>query len=233
MIIGKGLIASRFESNEDYHLLSDKPIIFASGVSNSAETDEKAYNRERQLLYDILSCQPAEKLIYFSTISVYDPSLEGSKYIQHKIELERYIQENHHNHLIIRTSNIVGKGGNPHTLVNYFVNAVLEGKPIKIWKNATRNILDIDDLVKIVLFLLHMNKSGTHDIYFPLSYTALALVETIGIHTGIFPKYELINKGADYIPSATRELTGYFKFNDIAVNYSYFEKIMAKYWPNP
>jgi len=46
MVIGHGFLAKRFESYQN----NDRFIIFASGVSNSKNTQDSDYNRERELL---------------------------------------------------------------------------------------------------------------------------------------------------------------------------------------
>ena len=61
MVIGNGLIASAFERYKN----NDDIIIFASGVSNSQETSELAFNREINLMKRYLNLD--KKLIYFST----------------------------------------------------------------------------------------------------------------------------------------------------------------------
>ena len=50
MIIGNGLLASSFNKIE----LENNILIFASGVSNSKEQDHSKYEKELNLLKDIL-----------------------------------------------------------------------------------------------------------------------------------------------------------------------------------
>ena len=61
MIIGHGDIAS---------VLADKEgmCYFASGVSNSAETDEKKYKREKDLL---LGQDKRLHMVYFGSLSIF------------------------------------------------------------------------------------------------------------------------------------------------------------------
>ena len=89
MIVGNGMIATAFK-NIDYDL-SDY-ILFASGVSNSKCRDFGEFNREFLTLKNTLDNN--KTLIYFSTSSVFDPSLQNSEYVKHKLILEKYIQEN-------------------------------------------------------------------------------------------------------------------------------------------
>ena len=62
MIVGNGLIANLFK-NED----RENVVFFASGVSNSLETEKSAFLREENLLRKHLTENPEEIFIYFST----------------------------------------------------------------------------------------------------------------------------------------------------------------------
>ena len=64
MIVGNGLIANLFREND-----SENVVFFASGVSNSLETDKSAFLREENLLRKTLEENPEKIFIYFSTVS--------------------------------------------------------------------------------------------------------------------------------------------------------------------
>ena len=119
MIIGNGLIAQSFRPHFDKY--EDTVILFASGVSNSKLTLESEYVREQLLLKDALKLN--KLLVYFSTCSIFDPTLQDSKYIQHKLAMESLIEKND-KHLIVRLPNVVGKIGNPNTMYNFFINQI-------------------------------------------------------------------------------------------------------------
>lgn len=110
MVIGNGLLAKTFET---YHASNDV-LIFASGVSNSKETNPEAFKRELALLKATIQNYPKAKLVYFSTASITDASVNTSAYVQHKIALENYIKSTTTNYLILRVSNVVGVNGNPN-----------------------------------------------------------------------------------------------------------------------
>ena len=65
MIVGDGLIARAFK---DSKLNYDDYIIFASGVSNSNETNINEFIREKKLLINILNQYPEKKIIYFNSV---------------------------------------------------------------------------------------------------------------------------------------------------------------------
>jgi nucleoside-diphosphate-sugar epimerase len=155
MIIGNGLMAKAFS---DYKY-NKSILIFASGVSNSLETRDSEFEREFELLKNTIQKYPRCKLVYFSTISIEDPSVKKRPYIQHKINIENYIIKNVKSYLICRVSNVVGKGGNEHTIMNYLVDGIKSNNQINVWNKAERNIIDIDDVKFIVDSLL-----GSHCI---------------------------------------------------------------------
>ena len=142
MVVGSGLIARAFHSFVD----DENIIIFASGVSNSLETDEKCFVREKNLINATTKANPNKKLIYFSTCSIDDQTVNSRPYVQHKKSMEDFIAVISNNYIIFRLSNIVGNGGNKNTIFNYLVSSIKENKAVDIWKNASRNLLDVTDL---------------------------------------------------------------------------------------
>lgn len=146
MIIGKGLIASQFLDVD-----RDDVIFFASGVSNSSERRKEEFLREQNLINQTLDHYPNELFVYFSTCSIYDSSKYDSPYVLHKLHMEEIIKQNSKNYLILRISNAVGKGGNPNLLMNYLFHQINENNELVIHKNATRNLIDVEDVKNITL----------------------------------------------------------------------------------
>ena len=141
MVVGSGLLGSNmslFDNNEDI-------LIFASGVSNSKETNENEYMREFNLLKTFIGTK--KKLIYFSTCSVLYECLHQSKYIIHKKFIEEFIKNNFQNYIIFRLPNVVGNTNNKHTSFNFFKNNLLNNLPINVERNSTRYFIDVDDVV--------------------------------------------------------------------------------------
>lgn len=149
MVIGNGLLARAFEHYKD----DDQIIIFASGVSNSKETDEVAYDREHELIQTM----PKDKLIvYFSTCSMYDRS--NSRYIRHKMHMERMAQWQSPRSIIFRLPNVVGPTDNPHTFFNYFKNKILSGDDINVQFMATRHLIDIKDVSDLCTLIIEKER---------------------------------------------------------------------------
>ena len=143
MVIGNGLMARAFESYQ----ANNNVVIFASGVSNSTTNNFLEYNREFNLLKDIVTKYAHCTIVYFSTLSVLDNSVKNNYYVQHKLQMELYIAQHAGRYLIFRISNVVGITSNRHTIINYLVTAVLTNSPLEIWQKAQRNIIKVKDVV--------------------------------------------------------------------------------------
>lgn len=105
MIIGSGDLAQVLPNRDDL-------LFFASGVSDSRETDEKEFQREINLL---ARQDRNARLVYFSSLAVFSGD---NRYVRHKIGMEQTIRKFCRRYCIIRLGNI-DWGTNPHTLINY------------------------------------------------------------------------------------------------------------------
>lgn len=131
MIVGNGNIA---------RILNDREgaIFFASGVSNSGETDHKAFEREYLLLLD----QPRDKcLFYFSSIQLFE---KETPYFTHKMIMETMVDDIWENYNIIRIGNI-DFDTNPNTFINFLRNKIAKGEPVEI-KDEYRYMISKEDL---------------------------------------------------------------------------------------
>ena len=132
MIIGSGDVASVLPKR-------NKKMFFASGVSNSLETRESEFQREKNLL---LRQNRKAHLVYFSSLAV----LHGdNRYVRHKREMEKLIKQEFPLYTIMRLGNITW-GTNPHTIINFFRARIKKGLPLKI-QNTYRYIIDKDEFL--------------------------------------------------------------------------------------
>src|SRR5438309_1280420 len=130
MIIGKGDIAGVLPNKKNR-------LFFASGVSNSGETRESEYRREKNLL---LKQNRQSHLVYFSSLAVF---YGNNRYVQHKREMEEIIKREFPLYTIMRIGNITW-GTNPHTIINFFRAQLKKGKPLKI-QETYRYVIDKDE----------------------------------------------------------------------------------------
>ena len=122
-------------------VLTDKEGVnfFARGVSNSQETDESEYERERSILLQ----QPRDqRLVYFGSLSIF---YNDNRYTQHKLEMEEIVKENFPQYCIVRLGNI-SWGTNPHTLINHFRHKVQMEEPVQI-RDEYRYVVDQDEFL--------------------------------------------------------------------------------------
>jgi len=186
MILGRGLIATAFQNS-----VFDSPlyVVFASGVSNSTESDPKAYARELALLDSSIAKNTT--ILYFSTTSIFDPSKKDTPYIHHKLMIEKRIQEKADSFIIVRLPILVGRTDNPHTLINFMVSAIREQRPVELHTLACRQLLDIDDLVPLLApyafdpkIREFINIPGSQKITVPVLISKMEeILLTIGVFT--------------------------------------------------
>jgi nucleoside-diphosphate-sugar epimerase len=226
MVIGNGMVARRFNEYAN----DDRFLIFASGVSNSKTTDVGAYNREKQLLEQAIMSNPGKIIVYFSTCSIYDPSENNSIYVRHKQALENYIITSGVDYYIFRTANLVGPSGNPSNIFTFFLNSIKHNIPFKVWANATRNLIDVDDFYDIVHSILNSNiyLNSIVNIANPRSYAVPYIVESMESFLGKKALYDTIDKGAGFDIDTTQIQPVIEKLN-ISFDDAYLCQLLRKY----
>lgn len=196
MVIGNGLLATRFGSYKD----NDRYLVFAAGVSNSKSKDPEDYAREIEFLQNCLDKHPDLIFVYFSTCSVYDPEEQNSVYVKHKLAVEKLIESKQASYIIFRVSNVVAHSRNPNTLLNYFVYHIKNRINFDLWVNACRNIIDLDDVFTIADLILQENKQVNRviNIANPLNQKVTAIVREVESHLQMRSSYIEVNKGSCY-----------------------------------
>jgi nucleoside-diphosphate-sugar epimerase len=175
MVVGHGLLARAFSAYAD----DDRFVIFASGVANSLETDAASFAREHKLFAGVASRLGRGCLVYFSTLSVLEPG-PFSAYVEHKLAMEDEVRRLP-SHLVVRLPQVVGRSDNPATLVNFLVHRILSGTEFDLWVDARRNLIDVEDVVKIVGHILEAGsiRNDTVEIASPFNLRAEDLVHMI------------------------------------------------------
>jgi nucleoside-diphosphate-sugar epimerase len=229
MVVGNGMIAKAFSDMAS----DDSLIIFASGVSNSGEKNPSVFQRELDLLNSFVTKNSI--LIYFSTCSVYDPSLSESAYIIHKLKIEDFISKNFRRFWIFRLPNVVGPSENPYTMCNFFYKSLSDNRSFDLQQNACRYFIDVDDVKHTLsgLFRSRDLKNGTYDLLFPHPLYVKDLVYHFEKKLGKKGSYRLTEgKGKKYEVEISSELKPYASFIDEEPR-KYFEHIFDKYYFSP
>lgn len=228
MVVGNGLIASQFYNYKK----NDSIVIFASGVSNSGNTQAEEFEKEFDLLHFVHKNNQDKKLVYFSTCSITDGASQNSAYVKHKIEIENRIKQNVPLFTIFRLSNPIGKNNNPNTVFNFFVNHIISQTPFTVWKNAYRNILDIDDMYKICHYILSNNLfvNDIVEVANPSNYRVTRVINEIENYFEVLGRYNLIDKGSD-LHIHTAAIAPIIKKLSINFDENYITRILTKYFP--
>jgi len=225
MIIGSGLLANAFTS----YLTCQNFIIYASGVSNSKETDINQFTREKEMIINTLINNPYKHFIYFSTCSIDDKSLKNSTYVIHKQKMENIIRKSAKTYNIFRLPQVVGKSKAP-TLVNYLFRSILNEKKMNILKSATRNLIYIDDVFmlshEILQRSLYINTTINLATPFNIQVTdIIKLIETIVEKKA----YYSITNGGSVMNINISEIKNLECYDKI-FHHSYINNILLKYY---
>lgn len=226
MIIGNGLLANAFRER---FLNNCEVFIFASGVSNSGENSGAAFEREKILLSQALKDSRGATLVYFSTCSIEDPDMQSTPYVRHKIAMEKLI-EDADSYFIFRLPQVVGVTKNPYTLTNFLYKRISENESFKVWKQAKRNLIDVEDIVKIaVYFIEHYTSRKTINIANLYPVTILEIVRIFEAVLDKFAKYELIDAGSSYGIDIILDSD---LLNQLNINFGeyYYERLIKKYY---
>ncbi|MDO5614600.1 MAG: NAD-dependent epimerase/dehydratase family protein [Cruoricaptor ignavus] len=225
MIIGNGLIASLFKDSDKENI-----VFFASGVSNSLENRESEFLREENLIRKTIEDNPDKIFVYFSTCSIYDSSKTGSNYVLHKLKMEQLIKNSVENHLILRVSNAVGKGGNPNLLMNYLIRSINNNETINVHTKATRNLIDAEDIKNITFqLLMENNLNKIVNVAYLQNYSIIEILEIIERFYDKKLDLNLIKSGSGYdieIP----DVEDYFKNNKLSNKEEYLCGMLKKYY---
>ena len=228
MIIGNGLIASLFRDFD-----RDDVVYFASGVSNSLETDPAQFNREENLIRKTIAANSEKVFVYFSTCSIYDSTKTGSPYVLHKLKMEQLIANVCAEYMILRVSNAVGQGGNPNLLLNYLVRSARNAEVITVHTKAKRNLIDVEDIKNITLSLLKEKQyNKIINIAYICNFSIIEILEAIEQQVSIPLKLDLVKSGSGYDIDIA-EIENYFKDRNLVYKEAYLNNMINKYYIDP
>ena len=155
-IQGSGFLAKAFKKKLPF-FKKNKIILYVAGISNSLENKNKEFKREFKRIEEFIKSNN-KKIVYISTCSIFDKS-RNHAYVKNKIKIEKLIKLKVKKYIIIRLPELVGQNKNPNTLVNFFYNKIIKKKKFNLWINAKRNLLDIEDVVKMTIYYVNIYKN--------------------------------------------------------------------------
>jgi nucleoside-diphosphate-sugar epimerase len=227
VIIGSGLLARAFSLR-----FRDDPevIVFASGVSNSLETRITEFQRERDLLRTALAAS-ASRLVYFGSCAVGNLAEPPSPYLAHKRAMEEMVLESGHG-LVFRLPQVVGRTDNPSTLGNFIYDCISTGRPFTVWRNAERNLIDVEDVARISQVLMERSIREPVSIAAPASIGMPDLVAIFERVLGREANISMVEKGTRMIID-TRVANQVARELSIDLGNEYTEKVVRKYYGSP
>jgi len=228
MIIGTGLIARAFAPHAD--ALADA-CVYAAGVSNSSCSDPREFERERQRMLGATADSAADQLfLYFSTCSIEDPAARDSGYVRHKVEMERLVAQRPR-YLILRLPQLAGATPNPHTLLNYLYARIVRSERFAIWSGARRNIIDVDDVARVVTDLVLAERACAETINVANTHNCsiLEIVEAFEVELGHRAVFDIIERGAGYVINSDRIRASLLRCG-VSFSHDYLRRTIRKYY---
>lgn len=228
MVIGSGLIAQAFSL---LFARSEDVCIYAAGVSNSNCTDTNEFLRERQHLTAALECaEDLRSFVYFGTCSAVDSEARYTPYVQHKLAMEELVSQCPR-HLIFRLPQVAGRTPNPHTLLNFLYARISRSEAFHLWRNAKRNIIDVDDVVAIANQLIRDDsvRNVMLNIANPVNYPMIDIINAMELAIGKRAIYYLDDRGSECPIDTSAIVLAQDKAN-VKFGEFYLEQVIRKYF---
>ncbi len=227
-ILGDGMLATAFSKG----LVRNRSVIvYASGVSRSDCVEADHFERERTLLINTLAQATDDRpFLYFGTCSVYDPDVCDRPYVRHKQAMEALVLS-HPVGLVVRLPQVAGPNAPPNTLLASLVARIRTGQEVQVWEHAARNIVDVDDVVRIVDAWLSLPLPACRvlNVANPKSISVMEIVGTIESALGLKAKVVRISKGAAYHID-TQPMLAAAALAQVAFGPDYLHRVVRKYF---
>ncbi len=230
-IIGNGFIGKSLNKIKK-DLIRTNYIIYAAGISHSKTKSKRNLNKELNSFKIFSKNNFSKKVIYISTADVTNNISNKSLYVKNKIKIEKLVKKKFKDYIILRLPQIIGKSKNKNTLVNYFYFNIKNNKPLVLIKNFKRNVLDIDDILKLLKIIIYSKKTKNKVIILSNKYS----VQPIDI-VKIFEKK--LNKTVNFKfkkikkqiwPLYYQKNAHYFRKAKITFDRNYLLKAINKYY---
>lgn len=225
MILGKGLIGTALQAID-----SDDVLFCASGVSNLYGHIAEQRLREEQLLRGHIAQHPGKTVVYFSSYSISDADdTKNTPYLLHKKSMEYLVKNCADNFLIVRTSNVVGKNGQPGNLTNFIYHHLMNDIPFDVWTNTSRNLVDVDHLAAMTDY--YLKNHTANKTVFMVNPLDIPIEEVVLVFEKLLKKkavYRLVDKGEYYLSDKTfaREAFAALRIDEN----DYVERLAEKYF---
>jgi nucleoside-diphosphate-sugar epimerase len=229
LIVGSGMMARAFGSFEGQRGV----VIFASGVSDSLETAESAFARERDLLARTRAQHPEALLVYFGTCSVDDPDRAPTAYVAHKLRMETMLEQSSAPWLVLRLPLAIGPGQRGRTLAPYLHDRIRRGERFEVWQHATRYPIDVADVLRISSRFIAGRTFWNRRINIALrAFPVLEFVRVMESIVGKPAVYDLVPKGQHYAVHCP-EVAALAAELELDFSERYLDRVLRKYFTKP
>jgi len=230
-IFGNGFIAKNLKKKKIRFL--DNYVIYAAGISNSKTLNIKELKKEITTFNNFIKKYNRSKIIiYISSMSIFDKYLKQNEYIKNKLKIESIIKKKVKKFIIIRLTQIVGKNRNPNTITNFIYNNIKNNKNLNLWKGHKRNLVDIEDVLKILKTIVKKKflKNKILNIY---------NTKSISVKRIVLIMCKILKKNIKLNEIKLRQKTKQFNYKINSKNYefgylfekqNYNENILMKYY---
>lgn len=234
MIIGSGFIAKNFKK-KIFLIKKYRIVIYASGVSNSQSINKNNFLRERKKILSYKNKISSKLFVYISTCSIFDPSRKNTAYTKHKLNMENLIKNSFNKFVIVRFPEVVGFASNKKNLINFFYQKIINNNKFILWTNSRRNIIDIDDAVKLCLNFIKKIKNNkkiklevniANTMYVSVD-SIVNIIEKLTLKKAIYDKIAFGNLNWKIKPLISKKI---IKMSAISFDKYYLEKILKKYY---
>jgi len=220
-VIGNGQIAKAFKQE-----LMRNVTIFASGVSDSTCTNIASFQREEKLLKESLKKSRESKFVYFSSCAL--SAKEGyvrTPYYDHKYKMEKIISDFTNNAYIFRIPQLFGAFVSHKTIINYFCESIINEKNFKVYDDAYRYLIHLEDVKILVLAYLNFSQPVCVDLANPYRYKVIDIVRDLESVLGKIASYHLVHKTDKYTLDLA-EMIGFMNLHNIEIGFGedYFRK---------
>ena len=195
------------------------------------EIGKKEFEREEDLLN---SLDKDKIIIYFSTCSIYDPTVQNSSYVRHKMVVETIIKYKFKKSIIFRLPIVIGNTKNKNTFFGYFIDKINNESDINVDLLSSRYLIDSDDLSfvlsKIIEQYRNNDEIGQKKINVGFD-NKMMVTDIINMMMGILNKKSKINlicSGCDYEYNK-KYFDDYIKSIDYKIPENYTYNILKKY----
>ncbi|GAB2975133.1 CDP-paratose synthase [Mucilaginibacter puniceus] len=152
-----------YNNLDDVGIIPDVIVVCHAAVSsgNHKEESDVLFNANVKFTEKVISKFPDAKLIYISSVSVFENDgnvitentvdKPQTEYAQSKLVGEKLAMKNPGNY-VIRLSSLYGKGMKENTLIPNYCNQALQSKTIQVWGNGGRyqNYIYIEDAINLI-----------------------------------------------------------------------------------